>query len=222
MKAIFLGNFVECLVGLEQAGVSVCFGVQERGKESEEVRAWYAQRSIPAVTCTGKTELRTLLLAQERPDFLVSGSFGIILGEDLLGIPTSACLNLHPGYLPHYKGRHPLPQAILNGEPQAGVAFHYTTKGVDQGPILARAVIDLAYDQSYRYNEQRLRALIPDVVTAGINHHFKQLKPIANEQSTGSYFPPLNKDLLLSVLQAERISDVLKMHAADVRKEKRP
>ena len=40
-------------------------------------------------------------------------------------------INIHPGILSQYRGRHPLPQAILNHETYMGITAHVLNKKID-------------------------------------------------------------------------------------------
>jgi methionyl-tRNA formyltransferase len=60
-----------------------------------------------------------------------------ILNDELLKIPTYETVNLHPSYLPYFKGKDPNFWSILNNGPY-GVSIHRVNKKIDSGPILFR------------------------------------------------------------------------------------
>jgi len=64
-----------------------------------------------------------------------------ILKPTLFELPRLGTINLHKGKLPDYRGMPPAFWEIWNGESEVGCSVHQVTRGLDQGPILARTVI---------------------------------------------------------------------------------
>lgn len=69
------------------------------------------------------------------PDILLVVSFGQILKEAVLKLPSVACVNVHASLLPRYRGASPITKAIVNGDKKTGVAFMQMEKGLDTGPV---------------------------------------------------------------------------------------
>ena len=69
------------------------------------------------------------------PDVIVSIQRQIF-GEELLKLPTIACINCHPASLPKYRGFWPVFMAMLNGDESIGVTVHTMTQKIDMGAIL--------------------------------------------------------------------------------------
>lgn len=61
-----------------------------------------------------------------------------ILPESLLSIASYGTINLHPSYLPKYRGSAPLFWVIHDKQPKIGVTVHYLNEGVDTGPIISQ------------------------------------------------------------------------------------
>ena len=72
------------------------------------------------------------------PDLLVSAYFHQILKTETLAIPTKGTLNIHPGYLPSFKGSMNYFHAMLHKKQLAGASLHWMDEGIDTGEILAR------------------------------------------------------------------------------------
>jgi methionyl-tRNA formyltransferase len=64
-----------------------------------------------------------------------------IIPESILAIPQLGCLNIHPAYLPKYRGRYSTAHAIFNGEKKTGVTLHWMNNGIDSGPIIKQKKI---------------------------------------------------------------------------------
>ncbi len=52
-------------------------------------------------------------------------------------------LNIHPSLLPHFPGLDTHARALSAGHAQAGCTVHLVTEGVDEGPVLGQAAIDV-------------------------------------------------------------------------------
>ena len=53
-------------------------------------------------------------------------------------------INLHPAALPFYRGCNCYAHAIMNNEKEYGVTLHYVDEGIDTGPIIDLAWLDIA------------------------------------------------------------------------------
>jgi methionyl-tRNA formyltransferase len=89
------------------------------------------------LSCQRTSGLRTVLLC------FYTG----ILSDKVL--ERVRAVNIHPALLPAYRGRHPLPWMIMNGETTGGVTYHLVTAGVDDGPILAAHPFEILPDDDY-------------------------------------------------------------------------
>ncbi len=81
------------------------------------------------------------MIKKLKPDLIVSVFFNQILKSEVINIPSMGVINLHPAYLPNYKGVSPVFWAIANREKTAGVSVHYINAGIDTGGIIARELI---------------------------------------------------------------------------------
>ncbi len=79
-----------------------------------------------------------------RSDVIVVAAFGQILPQAVLDIPTYGCINIHPSLLPKFRGASPVAATILAGSDFTGVSIMLMEKGLDTGPVLARAQISIS------------------------------------------------------------------------------
>jgi len=82
----------------------------------------------------GLDDLRAL-----SPDLCVTAAFGQILSQEVLDIPRLGTVNVHASLLPKHRGSAPVPWAILQDDPVAGVTTMLTDRGIDTGDMLLRA-----------------------------------------------------------------------------------
>lgn len=92
----------------------------------------------------------------EGADLHVVVAYGQILRPPLLAIPPMGTLNVHASLLPRHRGAAPIAWAILTGDSETGVTIMQMDEGVDTGPILTRAAVPIAPNETVRSLEPRL------------------------------------------------------------------
>jgi len=78
-------------------------------------------------------------------DLGVIASYGHIIPNEILMIPTHGTLNVHPSLLPHLRGPSPIQTALADGLTKTGMTIMLTDGEMDHGPIIAQeslAIVD--------------------------------------------------------------------------------
>lgn len=75
---------------------------------------------------------------------VVLAGFMELLREGFMRRFAGRVVNVHPSLLPAFPGLHPIQEAIDYGVRVMGVTVHFVDEGVDTGPILLQASIELA------------------------------------------------------------------------------
>ena len=88
------------------------------------------------------------VLADSRPDLLVSVACPYILKDRLLGMPPLGCINIHHAPLPRFKGMMPTFWQMYHGEKQVGVTVHYMAAKVDEGDALLQESLPIEENES--------------------------------------------------------------------------
>ena len=78
-----------------------------------------------------------------RPDLVVSAGFMKILGPGFLAGVGCPVLNTHPALLPAFPGAHPVADTLAYGVKVTGATVHLVDAGVDTGPVLAQAPVEV-------------------------------------------------------------------------------
>jgi len=89
------------------------------------------------------------LLPTRRPDYLIVLSYGQLLPQELLDLPTIAPINVHGSLLPHLRGASPVHHALLQGDLETGVTVQRMVKKLDAGPILSSLSITIGDQETY-------------------------------------------------------------------------
>jgi methionyl-tRNA formyltransferase len=83
-------------------------------------------------------------LAAHMPDMICVSCFSQRLPTAVLRLPRFGCLNLHPSWLPHFRGPAPLFWTFRRGEQETGVTVHFMDEGLDTGDITLQQRVSLA------------------------------------------------------------------------------
>lgn len=114
------------------------------------------------------------------PDLMVTASFGQILSQEVIDIPTFGIINVHASLLPHYRGASPIQTAIMNGDPKTGVTIMKTEAGLDTGDIIKSRAIEILQDETAGELSERLAVLGSELL-------MEVIEDIENERV--EYFP---------------------------------
>lgn len=98
---------------------------------------------VPIYYIDKMTEEEVAPLKQLKLDLILVGGFSIILKKPLLDIPRLGCVNTHSSLLPRHRGPNPFSAAILAGDSESGVTFHWMDEDVDTGDIITQHTIPL-------------------------------------------------------------------------------
>ena len=81
-------------------------------------------------------------------DAAVVVAYGQLLPREVLEAPRLGAFNLHASLLPRWRGAAPIQRAIMAGDEVTGVQVMRMTEGLDEGPILATARLDIRPDET--------------------------------------------------------------------------
>ncbi|MDR0577378.1 MAG: methionyl-tRNA formyltransferase [Candidatus Accumulibacter sp.] len=95
----------------------------------------------------------------ERAEALIVAAYGLILPQAVLDIPRFGGLNIHASLLPRWRGAAPIQRAILAGDAESGVCIMRMEAGLDTGPVLRRARLPIAADDTAGSLHDKLAAL---------------------------------------------------------------
>jgi phosphoribosylglycinamide formyltransferase-1 len=106
--------------------------------------------------------------AAYEPDLVVSAGFMKLAGATFLERFDGRYVNTHPALLPSFPGMHGAADALDYGVKVTGCTLFVVDAGIDTGPILAQAVVDVLDDDTVESLHERIksaeRELLVDVV----------------------------------------------------------
>jgi formyltetrahydrofolate deformylase len=90
-------------------------------------------------------------LRPHEPDYVVLAKYMRILSPAFIDRFRDRIINIHHSFLPAFVGANPYRQAYERGVKIIGATAHFVTAVLDEGPIIAQAVVPV--DHSYRAEE---------------------------------------------------------------------
>lgn len=82
-------------------------------------------------------------------DLAIIVAFSAKIGNDALGAFPHGWLNLHPSYLPAYRGAAPMQWALISGETETGLTTFFVTEEWDSGQICFQERLAIGPDDTY-------------------------------------------------------------------------
>lgn len=83
------------------------------------------------------------MLQRHRVDLMVCCGWSRRITRELLQLPRWGWLNLHPSWLPHWRGSNPIGWQMISGTTSLGYTVHQMTEAIDHGTPLIRGFVDL-------------------------------------------------------------------------------
>ena len=133
-------------------------------------------------------------LAGFRPGVIVVAAFGQILPQSVLDIPGHGCINIHPSLLPRFRGASPVAAAILAGDEFTGVSIMLMDKGLDTGPVLARAQIPVSRQETTGSLTDKLSLIGAQLLLEVLPCWLRgELTPQPQNEAEATFSAPLSK-----------------------------
>lgn len=130
------------------------------------------------------------------PDVIVMVAFGQILKEAVLKLPRLGVINLHGSLLPHYRGAAPINWAILNGDTKTGITTMQTEAGVDTGPMLLKAEVEIDENMTAPELAEKLSTVGAELIIKTLRGlEDGSVKPERQSDEEATFAPILTKEM---------------------------
>lgn len=94
-----------------------------------------------------------------KPDLVVLAGFMRILPANFVNALSPNLINTHPSLLPNFPGAHAVRDALYAGAKQTGVTIHVVDEGVDTGPHIASASVDISSEDDEHSLHERIKSV---------------------------------------------------------------
>ncbi len=104
------------------------------------------------------------VLQQKEIEWIVLAGYMRLIGNTLLSSFANRIVNIHPSLLPSFPGKDAIGQAMAHGVKITGVTVHFVDEGMDTGPILSQAAVEVV-DGDRAATEERIHAVEHELYT---------------------------------------------------------
>lgn len=140
----------------------------DRAKASNNPIPTFTVKVSNFTTRNAWDEALAVACEQHHPDLIVCAGFMKLVGKTFLDRFGGRCLNTHPALLPSFPGMHGVRDALAYGVKVTGCTVFLVDEGVDAGPVLAQAPVNVYDDDDESTLHERIkvaeRALLVDTV----------------------------------------------------------
>ena len=135
------------------------------------------------------------LLASYEADMFIVVAYGQILSRQILDIPALGCVNAHASILPRWRGAAPIQRAIQAGDTITGITAMMMAEGLDTGPMLNRAEIEISPDMTASILHDRLAEMAATTLLDAVDSLMAgTAAPEAQEEAQACYAAKIQKD----------------------------
>lgn len=108
-------------------------------RDPSRLQGYCLQKRIPYFLMTKKNQSDSeKFIRNLKPDVVVVFSMSQLLSRDIFEIPRHGTINVHPSFLPKYRGPNPNFWQYYFFEKEVGVTIHYVDEGEDTGDIITQ------------------------------------------------------------------------------------
>jgi len=167
MRIIYFGHGVrglKCLDALMDDGQDIVAVVGHPGRKSDVVKC--AEERCVAVYQPEKVNDFAFVdeLRKWSAELFVLSGYNRILRSQVIGVPSKACINLHGGKLPEYRGCAPINWQIINGEKIGGCCIIFVDEGIDTGDIISQSYYEISDTDTSQDIVRKQLSLFPDML----------------------------------------------------------
>jgi methionyl-tRNA formyltransferase len=134
-------------------------------------------------------------IAEVEADLMIVAAYGLLLPQAVLDLPKRGCVNVHASLLPRWRGAAPVQAAILEGDELTGISLMQMEAGLDTGPVLASASVEIGAHESAGELQDRLGTLGGELLVGNIGAILDgELEPLPQDDSQATYAGKIRKE----------------------------
>jgi methionyl-tRNA formyltransferase len=198
INTVFFGNnslILDCLIKNSNVKSVFCQPLDKNNASLVEITEVTGKYSID-FNQLDKKELYNHIhyIKDLNPDLIVVCGYKYIIPSEIFNIPRFRTINIHPSYLPNYRGQHVINWVIVNGENETGVTIHFVDEGIDTGDIIVQKKVPVLFKDSASTLHDRIYDEACELLKYVLNNisSGKILQTKKQDDSKASYFRPRN------------------------------
>lgn len=196
VRVLFFGNnsmLLDSIIKNSNVVAIFCRPAESSNETIMKIKETGRKYSIP-VKQPSKKDLHnyTSYIRNLDIDLIVVCGYKYIIPNDIFDIPEFRTINIHPSYLPAYRGQHVVNWAIINGEKETGVTIHYIDEGIDTGDIIVQKKVSISYEDNAKTLHNKMYDVVCELVISVMDGiaSGKQIKGKKQDDAKASYFRP--------------------------------
>lgn len=125
------------------------------------VKKWYMEYLLKnnkegvILTPTELTLETAVKLRKLHADLFVVAAYGKLIPASILTLPALGVLNIHPSFLPKYRGPSPIQNALLDGKRSLGITIMKMDAELDHGPTLTQWELQIEESDTFESLHQK-------------------------------------------------------------------
>ncbi len=166
------------------------------------IKIWAQMKGIPVLQ-PEKLDSEFYSTLNSLPSTLyIVASYGKIIPQNILDIPSHGVLNVHPSLLPLYRGPSPIESVLLDGHITTGVSIMKLDAEMDHGPILTQTAFMINPESNAGTLEVECGQLGGELLVQVIPHYVDgTLIPKEQDHTKATSCKKITKDLGLIHLE---------------------
>ncbi len=129
-------------------------------------------------------------LREAEADVFVVVAYGQILSQEILDIPSLACVNVHGSILPKYRGAAPIQRCLFEGEKETGITTMLMDAGMDTGAMLLKSFAGISLLDNADSLGDRLADVGADLlVETLVKLRDGKIEAVAQNEAEATYAP---------------------------------
>jgi non-ribosomal peptide synthetase component F/methionyl-tRNA formyltransferase len=209
-------RFTCCLVG-KRSLLALCgdrilargHSIRFVATQNDEIAKWAASRNLPVLPLN--FDRLATCLSDNPCDYLFSIVNDRVLPERVLCLPKKGAINFHDGLLPGYAGMYVTTWALVNGEKEHGISWHFMTKEIDVGSVVKEQRVAVSSDETaftlntkcYEAGFEAFQSLLTDLEQGTVSSRSH------TSHATGRYYGLKKRPERIAVLDWSKPADEL-------------
>jgi phosphoribosylglycinamide formyltransferase-1 len=103
-----------------------------------------------------------------QPDLVVLAGFMKVLPANFVAALKGKLINIHPSFLPEFKGAQAVRDALQAGATKTGVTIHYVDEGVDTGEIIVQSEVAIEPNDTEAVLHERIKKIEHELLASTI------------------------------------------------------
>jgi methionyl-tRNA formyltransferase len=155
---------------LNHSGYEINIIFAEHGKIDQDLYNFSIVHDIAFHVASNNEEINYL---ECFADVAISFGTGLIFKSNVIEKYKEGIINIHPGDLNRFRGRHPTGWAIIENEDFITISYHRITETIDAGPLIMESKIPLSITSTERQITEKIEKNIGENINYVIESNSK-------------------------------------------------